>query len=401
MHSIADVNDIAELLLVDSPDVPQLIDDLAASFSFSHDEALQFIRRTAWQINATMFPPITHMELVLTEGCNLACTYCFEKNMLGYRRMPLHIAKAAVDLLFAYSRDAQTLQITHFGGEPTLNFEAIRAVTEYAEELAADQQKTLEFNTTSNGTLLTESMVDYFVQHRIMVLISLDGLARTNDRFRVDKRGLGTFDRVMAGLQLLKERQTWVGVKITVMPENASCLVDDVKGLNELGVNQFLIGHATGIDWPANAIQTFGEQLGQVYAWYQENKGPELKIAEFDEAGEGRAFFGCQAGRNSIAVSVDGELSPCSKILALDNKKLLAKLGDVNYGLTHLRNRSELVTCSRLTSACHARNIAAEYQGGCFASNYSAHQDLYMPNLQDHQFSILNRSICAGCSAAH
>ena len=38
------------------------------------------------------------------------------------------------------------------------------------------------------------------------------------------------------------------------------------------------------------------------------------------------AFFGCQAGRNSITAAVNGEISPCSKVLALDNKKLVAKL---------------------------------------------------------------------------
>jgi len=310
------------------------------------------------------------------------------------------LAKAAVDFLFEYSRDAEALQITLFGGEPTLNFEAIRTVTEHAEELAAPLHKTLEFNTTSNGTLLTETMVDYFVQHNIKVLLSIDGTAPTNDQFRVDKRGSGTFERVISGLRLLKARQPWIGIKMTVMPVNASRLLEDVKGLCQVGVNQFLIGHATGVDWPASAIQIYGEQLSHVHAWYLENKGSELRIAEFDKAGDRGAFFGCQAGRNSIAISVDGEISPCSKILALDNKKLLAKLGEVQYGLTHLRNRAELESCSSLRAACRARDIGAEYHGGCFASNYSASKDLYTPNLQDHQFSILHRSICSGCNSS-
>src|SRR5439155_8684980 len=130
-----------------------------------------------------LFPPLTHMELVLTEGCNLACTYCFEKGMLGYRRMPLRIAKAAVDLLFEYSRDADSLQITLFGGEPTLNFDAMRAVTEHAEDRAAASHKKLEFNTTTNGTLLNDEMVDYFARHNINVLLSIDGMAGTHNRF--------------------------------------------------------------------------------------------------------------------------------------------------------------------------------------------------------------------------
>jgi uncharacterized protein len=135
--------------------------------------------------------------------------------------------------------------------------------------------------------------------------------------------------------------------------------------------------------------------------WYQANKAPDLKIDDFDKADDGQAFFGCQAGRNTIAVTVDGQISSCSKILALDNKKLIAKLGDVRYGMTHLRNRSELVSCETLTKGCREQGIADEYRGGCFASNYSANQNLFAPNLQDHHFSILTRSVCASCSSAH
>ena len=43
---------------------------------------------------------------------------------------------------------------------------------------------------------------------------------------------------LLDGLALLKTTQKWVGVKMTVMPENAHSLHEDVVGLHELGVNQ-------------------------------------------------------------------------------------------------------------------------------------------------------------------
>jgi uncharacterized protein len=46
----------------------------------------------------------------------------------------MDVAKKAVDLLFDYSQNEERLEITHFGGEPTLNFPAIRYVTEYVEQ---------------------------------------------------------------------------------------------------------------------------------------------------------------------------------------------------------------------------------------------------------------------------
>jgi uncharacterized protein len=96
---------------------------------------------------------------------------------------------------------------------------------------------------------------------------------------------------------------------------------------------------------------------------------------------------------------VDGEISPCAKVLALDNRTLIAKLGDVHHGLTHLKNRYNLVTCSRLQSACEREGIAEDFRGGCFASNYQSRGDIFVPDRQDHRFSVLKRSACAGCSA--
>jgi len=320
--------------------------------------------------------------------------------MLGYKRMPLEIAQAAIDVLFDYSGEEPNLYITHFGGEPTLNFRAIQHVTEYAERKASDCGKTLCFKMTSNGVLFTETMVDYFARHQIGVLLSIDGLAESHNRFRVDKRGRGTFERVLKGLQILKRVQPWVGAKMTVMPQNTARLFDDVVGLYDLGVNQFIIGYATGLKWSKQDMESYADQLGSVYRWYKQTPRHDLRIAEFDETEGDPSFFGCQAGRNSISVAVNGEISPCSKILALNNKEILAKLGDVRYGLTHLHNRFDLVSCLRLRSACEVKGIDQDYQGGCFVENYDDNRDLFEPSVQGYTLSRLTRSTCAGCSAS-
>lgn len=393
------VEDIHRVLLSDPPDLTQLQGSLERDVNLSSEDARRFIYQLVAELNAALFPPVTHIELIHTEGCNLACSYCFEKNMLGYRKMPLDIAQAAVDLLFKYSHNEPHLYITHFGGEPTLNFPAIRNVTEYTEQKATVLGKSIRFDMTSNGVLFTESMVDYFAQHRIMVLLSVDGLEPTHNRYRVDKRGRGTFERVMKGLSLLKRVQPWIGVKMTVMPQNAPYLFEDVLGLHDRGVNQFIIGYATGVKWCEEDMECYREQLAKLFQWYQEARGRNVRIDDFEKVVEEPSSFGCQAGRVSITATVDGEISPCSKILALNNKQLLAKLGDVRYGLTHILNRAELVSCSGLRSACEARGIAKEFQGGCFAENYEDNHDLFEPSMQGHAFSIVKRSACSGCSA--
>lgn len=262
---------------------------------------------------------MTKLELIHTEGCNLGCTYCFEADVFGYKRMPKSIGRTAVDLLFEYSNDASRLVITHFGGEPLVNFSGVRDTTEYAEERSLEEEKTVDFAMTSNGVLIDRAKAEYLAGHRIMVLVSIDGLKDTHDMFRVDKRGRGTFDQVMRGVAILKETQGWVGAKITVMPENAGKLLRDVVGLYERGINQFVIGYATGVRWPDAARRAYADQWNQLHAWYQQEERSDLRIAEFEVGKAHRPpTFVCQAGNDSVAVGIDGQVSPCSKLLALD-----------------------------------------------------------------------------------
>lgn len=391
--------EIGKELMSPSPNVIALQKRCEKEWNLSEEDARKALYQIVCNLNGSLFSAITKLELILTEGCNLACTYCFEKNMLGYKRMPLPIAERAIDFLFDYSGDKRDVSVTLFGGEPMLNFQTVEQVVAYTESTAASRNKHIRFNMTSNGTLINTEKAEYLARHQIYVLLSIDGMAATNDKYRVDKEGRGTFDKVVAGLRELKKTQKWIGVKMTVMPTNVSNLFQDVMGLRAIGANQFLIGHATGIDWCDDSMRCYGEQLRQLLAWYKAEKDDSLRIEEFDEIlGNDHSFFGCQAGRNSVSVSITGEISPCSKVLALDNQHLLSKLGDVFSGITHIQNRLDLVSCSKLRAACSKVGIEDKFQGGCFVTNYEENRDIFVPNLNEHKFSLIKRSSCSGCS---
>jgi len=392
---------ITEALLSENPDPRDLIALIVQDRRVDERHAEQILREFVREINASLFPPVTKMELIHTEGCNLACQYCFEKDMLGYRRMPYEVGRQAIDLLFDYAGTSRQVNITHFGGEPMVNFDAVRAITEYAEEKAAAEGKNVTFSMTSNGTLIDVEKAKYMAAHRIMVLLSLDGLKTSHDKYRVDKRGRGTFDQAMQGFDALKRTQGWIGVKMTIMPDNAKHLYRDVLGLYALGVNQFVVGYATGIAWPEAEMNIYAEQWGRLYQWYREKPRDDLRITDFEDfdQGESQPTFMCQAGNDSITVAVNGEISPCSKVLAIDNRHLLMKLGDVRSGLTHVRNRIDLTTGAKLIAECNAAGITDAYQGGCWATNFSDNHDVFVPSGQDQRFKILQRGACAGCGA--
>lgn len=88
-------------ILSTDPRIDVLQERISAELGFDAEDTRMLIYDVVAKVNASLFPPVTQLELVHTEGCNLACSYCFEKDMLGRKRMPPEVARRAIDLLFA------------------------------------------------------------------------------------------------------------------------------------------------------------------------------------------------------------------------------------------------------------------------------------------------------------
>ncbi len=62
--------------------------------------------------------------------------------------------------------------------------------------------------------------------------------------------GTSSFESVMPRLPMMKRYQPWQGSRVTLHPDTIGDLRGDVEYLFAHGINQFIIGPATGIDWP-------------------------------------------------------------------------------------------------------------------------------------------------------
>ncbi|MGZ7087766.1 MAG: radical SAM protein, partial [Ilumatobacteraceae bacterium] len=141
--------------------------------------------------------------------CNLDCEYCFflSKEMLypGSRfRMAEELQEAYIrQLLEAHAR-APEVVVAWQGGEPTMmGLDFFRRSIEVQHTYARPGQQILNTLQT-NGTLLDDAWGEFLSEHGFLVGISIDGPRELHDRYRVDKRGKPTFDRVMRGLDVLK-----------------------------------------------------------------------------------------------------------------------------------------------------------------------------------------------------
>ena len=152
------------------------------------------------------------VTLQLTQMCNLRCTYCIYSENSSYnrnhanKRMSFETAKKVIDFYYTHAIDSERIAIAFYGGEPTLEFELIKKIVEYANVLF-DGKKIL-YRITTNATLLTDELIEFFFNsgNDFLVLISLDGPKNIQNQNRKFSNGNGTYDIIMHNLQRLYEK---------------------------------------------------------------------------------------------------------------------------------------------------------------------------------------------------
>ncbi|MFN8160430.1 MAG: anaerobic sulfatase maturase [Solirubrobacterales bacterium] len=157
--------------------------------------------------------------------CNLDCSYCFyltkEELYPGSKfRMSEEVLRAYLGQAIA-SEPGPTVTVAWQGGEPTLlGVDFYRRAAEIVADLLP-AGKTVEWTMQTNGTRLDEEWCELFAEHGYLVGLSLDGPRPLHDAYRLDKRGRGTFDRVVEAARLLDRRGVDFNLLCCVSAANA------------------------------------------------------------------------------------------------------------------------------------------------------------------------------------
>jgi len=123
--------------------------------------------------------------------------------------MPFEIAKNAIDYFNKLTNSEHRISrygrktIGFYGGEPLLNFDLIEKCIHYARSL--NFRDSLNFNITTNGSLLDDKKIYFLIKNNFNVLISLDGPKKEHDKFRINQGGKGTFNVVWRNIKRIYE----------------------------------------------------------------------------------------------------------------------------------------------------------------------------------------------------
>lgn len=356
------------------------------------------IRRLSRQFAAhCRAPRVVRMEVLVTGRCNLLCTYCHVDRAKGEGDMSYETARTAVDFLIDSSRGAECIGITFLGGEPMKKFDLIRETIGYAKPAARRAGKKVLFGMQTNGLLISEEHASYFRDAGLRYCLSVDGAQSTNDRYRMTTNARGTYAVLSRKMGLLKRYQPWQGARMTVMPSDARRLGENIRRLHEdLGINQFIFGVATRVEWENSQVADYVHGLLDAYEYWierQTHSPHRFRIGFFealhndtgqdDVSGCREKRWGCGAGSGRIAVSPNGVLHGCSKLawVAGDGAGSHSlRLGTVATGMTEIQNRSRLLAHGVAPrSKCASCEIAGRCNGGCYAANLADGHNMYIP----------------------
>lgn len=151
---------------------------------------------------------LQQLIIEMTQACNLRCTYCSYSSYYPLNRdytsktIEFADAQKSIDYFLDRIADTETPSIGFYGGEPLLRFDLLRRCIDYA--LEASNGQPLRFSLTTNGTLITRQVLDYFIDRSVTLLISLDGPSQCHDRNRVFANGRPTGAAVLDTLDMIK-----------------------------------------------------------------------------------------------------------------------------------------------------------------------------------------------------
>ncbi len=361
------------------------------------------------------------MGLFLAQTCNMRCGYCYGgKGEYGAPgMMKAETALAAVDWLLENSGISEKLSIGFFGGEPLLNVPVLKLVVEYARKRAKSMGKTVVFTVSTNASLLDDDIVAYLLKESIQPLVSLDGPPEVQNRQRPFRNGRGSYDRVLARIQIARASFPIRSARATVHGENDPFEIR--RGLEEAGFTTCVLSPASpsiGDDAPrpgerakeeakaaeermaARFLAYRRDEVARLFEAVRERKldagGPSPPLALLSDLAAGRKrHVACGAGRGVRAISASGDVYPCHRFVG---RKEFGFGGIEDYRAGSMNDfHRTVVDAMPVCRSCWARYLCG---GGCLYHNRAVSGDMRTPDpLRCREKTILCEDLVLGwCS---
>ncbi|MFA5092316.1 MAG: radical SAM protein [Candidatus Paceibacterota bacterium] len=149
--------------------------------------------------------------------CNLSCKYCYMQRKRSDVTMSEDVLEKVIKFFSAKVKDVEF--IWH-GGEPLMaGIDFFKKAVEIQKKI-----KNVSFHNViqTNGTLVNKDWAEFFNLNNFTIGVSLDGSKKFHDYNRYYCNGLGSFDKTMEGINILKKYNVFAGIICGVSEINIS-----------------------------------------------------------------------------------------------------------------------------------------------------------------------------------
>ena len=340
-------------------------------------------------------PILKSLCLHVAHDCNLRCGYCFADtgDFGGHRAlMSKEVAQKAIEFAIKGSKKRHNLELDVYRGEQLKNMRVVKFIVDYVRKREKETGKNIKLTLTTNGTLLTDEIVTYLNDNRVMLVLSLDGSKKTHDHMRPYPGHLGSFDKAVEGFKKVIESRRGRNYYLrgTYTHYNPH-FADDVLAMLEVGSEismEPVVGTnepyvLTEDDW--QILDKEYEKLARIYL-DKRRKGIPFDFFHFNVALDNgpcvaKRLAGCGAGHEYYAITPEGDIYPCHQFVGREQYKM----GTLDMGIVkkdmvqyfrhmHVMKKEECRTCwARFfcSGGCHANadlvngTIEKPYEYGC------------------------------------
>jgi uncharacterized protein len=274
-----------------------------------------------------------YFHLILTDNCNLCCSYCRAKAFQemeeseGERALVID-EELPVDLnfnlpvLYDFLKKDPSPTLTFYGGEPLLRADLIERIVREAP--------VRRFMMQTNGILL-DRLPQEIVNRFVTILVSLDGTRELTDA----NRGTGVYDRVMENIRKIRAHG-YTGELIARMTVTER--TDILEAVHHLASNPDY--SFSSIHWQVDANFAGDFSLRTFQKWARDNYNPGIRTLVDDwvnhMAAEGEVLrwypfldpmedlllgresrLRCGSGYTNYSIMTDGNIGPCPVMIGM------------------------------------------------------------------------------------
>ncbi len=278
---------------IDSGTVKKFLSNFILNANLIGWERQEYIRNT-YNCNAPWA-----ILLDPTSACNMHCTGCWA----GEYGNQLNLSFDEIDDIIRQGKELGVYLYIYTGGEPLVRKKDLIRLCEKHSDCI--------FLSFTNGTLIDEAFADEMLRVKNFVpAISVEGDETTHD----DRRGKGSFERVMNAMRILKEKRLPFGISCCYTSQNIERVSKDeyFDQMIEWGALFAWYFHYMPVGNDAEPdLMPNPDQREKMYHRLREARSKkELFLMDFQN--DGQYVGGCIAGgRRYFHINANGDVDPC------------------------------------------------------------------------------------------